>query len=167
MGLPDKQSIENLFFKLGCVVTLIVLGLSLYHGYSMLFITLRTVLAFVVVHMIGIVIISVWVKISPPPPAKPDKFHSTFDVLLGDPDEEDSSDALDTAPEDLTTQELSTNDSKGGVLRKAYGNNLATDGSELLIAGQINTSMKNGLKDDANKAEIGRRMGLESSSQKT
>lgn len=136
MSIPAKQSIENLLFNLGCAIALLVLILSVYNGYSILMIALRTLLAFVVIYAIGRAAVIFWTKVSPPPVAAGTERRPVLDVVLGDPHEDDLEDSTDTTEQ------------TGGALRQAY-------------AGQINTGMKDGLKDSASKAEIGRRMGLE------
>ncbi len=137
MTLSEKLSLEAIIVKLALTAAGIVLLFSILNGYPVLTVTLRTVFSFFLIYFLGVVLLELWEKFSPPPPES--DTGSKIDIILGD----------------IAALENELDGSLG--LR----DHAAAATYSRRIPGQIASAMQNGLPDAKKQAEIIRRMGLE------
>ena len=138
MTLPEKLSLESFIVKLAMAAAGLVLLFSVFNGYVLLTITLRSVFSFFLIYFLGISLLRLWEKFSPQPPPE-NNVSSKIDVILGD---------IAALENEL---DLSF-DHQGRTTAGTYGR---------IIPGQINPDMQKVLTDVEKQAEFVRRMGLE------
>jgi len=90
MSVSGKKTMDNLFFKLALLTGVVVLSFSVFNKHYPLMIILRTVIAFLIIFILGRVLTLIWTKLSIPDNKDTDKNTSSdnkssrIDFVLGD-----------------------------------------------------------------------------------
>ncbi len=106
------QKLESINFCLALVTGILVAGLGIYHGFSLLMIIIRVIGSFLLIYLLGWVLILLWEKISSPsdaPGKKNPGKESSFDFLVGD----DLTDG--TSPSENNKQTINDNKPAGQI----------------------------------------------------
>jgi hypothetical protein len=106
------QKLESINFCLALVTGILVAGLGIYHGFSLLMIIIRGIGSFLLIYLLGWVLILLWEKISSPsdaPGKKNPGKESSFDFLVGD----DLTDG--TSPSENNKQTINDNKPAGQI----------------------------------------------------
>lgn len=81
MTIPQRWKVESLFYRLALGASLIVFLISVFNGFGVISIILRTALSFMMIYFLGQGLLMLWQIISPPPGQYSGRY---FDMFVGE-----------------------------------------------------------------------------------